>query len=99
MRISHAGAAVALVLLEVGLAPLGVTVHGGFLAEYGDVSDSAEEGLLSVFSTGVVGPALVLVTVAVLVAVRTSSKRWLRVMAETIPSSCWWQCWASHRRH
>ena len=64
---------------------LGVLLHYGLTVEYGDVTDSALEGLRSGFSVGTNTMALVLVGLAALVAVLTSSKLWMRLTAVAIP--------------
>lgn len=86
MRAIRTGAAAALLLVEVGIAVLGVIAHYGVTAEYGDITDTALEGLGSGFSTGIAGMALVLVGVAALVAALVSSKLWMRLVAVAIPA-------------
>ena len=82
MRATRTGGAAALLLVEAGIAVLGVFVHYGFTAEYGDTTDTALEGLRS----GIVGVALVLVGLAALVAALVSSKLWMRLAAVVIPA-------------
>lgn len=78
-------AAAGLLVGEAGLAALGVLLHYGLAAEYGDVTDSTMEGLMSGFSTGTSGVALVIVGVAALVVVSVSPKVWMRQAAVAIP--------------
>ena len=85
MRVTRTGAAAALLLVEAGIAVLGVFVHYGFTATYGGITDTALEGLRSGFSTGIAGMALVLVGLAALVAAIVSSMRWMRLVAVVIP--------------
>jgi hypothetical protein len=82
MRATRTAAAAALLLVEAGIAVLGVIVHYGLTAEYGDITDTALEGLRS----GIVGVALVLVGLAALVAALVSSKLWMRLAAVAIPA-------------
>ena len=82
MRATRTAAAAALLLVEAGIAVLGVIVHYGLTAEYGDITDTALEGLRS----GIVGVALVLVGLAALVAALVSSKLWMRLAAVVIPA-------------
>jgi hypothetical protein len=46
---------------EVGLAGFGVLIHYGLTAEYGNINESAFEGLMSGFTMGVGGIALFVV--------------------------------------
>lgn len=85
MRFTRTTAAAGLLVVEAGLALLGVLFHYGLTAEYGDITDSALEGLRSGFSAGTGGMALVLVGVAALVAVFVSSQLWMRLAAAAIP--------------
>lgn len=85
MRIIRTVTAAGLLAVEAGLAVLGVLVHYGLTAEYGDVTDSALEGLSSGFSAGTGAIALVLVGLAGLVAVLVSSQPWMRLTAVAIP--------------
>ena len=85
MRITRTATAAGLLVVEGGLAVLGVLFHYGLTVEYGDVTDSALEGLRSGFSVGTNTMALVLVGLAALVAVLTSSKLWMRLTAVAIP--------------
>lgn len=85
MRITRTATAGGLLAVEAGLAVLGVGFHYGLTAEYGDVTDSALEGLRSGFSAGTGEVALVLVGVAALVAVLVSSQRWMRLTEVAIP--------------
>jgi hypothetical protein len=85
MRITRTGAAAGLLAVEAGLAVLGVVVHYGLTAEYGDVTDTALEGLRSGFSAGTGAVALLLVGLVALIAVVVSSRRWMRLTAVAIP--------------
>ncbi|CUR54961.1 conserved membrane hypothetical protein [metagenome] len=77
--------AVVLLVIEGGLAALGVLFHYGLTAEYGDITDSALDGLRSGFSTGTGAIALGLVAVPALFAVVVSTQPWIRVAAASIP--------------
>ena len=77
--------AAGLLVIEAGLAVLGVLFHYGFTAEYGDVTVSALEGLRWGFSTGIGGVALGIVGVAALVSMLVSSGPWMRLVALAIP--------------
>jgi hypothetical protein len=85
MRITRTGAAAGLLAVEAGLAVLGVVLHYGLTAEYGDVTDTALEGLRSGFSAGTGAVALLLVGLVALIAVVVSSRRWMRLTAVAIP--------------
>ena len=85
MRITRTVTAAGLLAVETGLAVLGVLVHYGLTAEYGDVTDSALEGLRSEFTVGIGGMALVLVGLPALVAVLVSPQLWMRLTAMAIP--------------
>jgi hypothetical protein len=78
--------AAALLVLEAGLAVLGVVVHYGLTAEYGDVTDSPLAGLGAAFSGGVGVVALVIVGVAAIGALVASTRRWLRLTAAAVPA-------------
>ena len=81
------GGAVALAL-EAGLAGLGVLMHYGLTAEYGNIKDSALEATISGFTAaGVGGIALVLVGAVALVAFLVSTSRGMRVAAVLLPVS------------
>lgn len=85
MTAGRTAAASVLLAVETGLAVLGVLVHYGFTAEYGDITDSAAEGFGSGFSSGLAGLALAVVVVAAGAAVWASSRRWMRAVALAIP--------------
>jgi len=87
MRATRTGVAAALLLVVVGIAVLGVIVHYGFTAEYGDITGTALEELRSGFSAGIAGMALVLVGLAALVAALVSPKLWMRLAAVAIPAA------------
>jgi hypothetical protein len=78
-------AAAGLLLVEAGLAVLGVLIHFGFTAEYGDITDSTLEGFGWGFSSGIGVMALVLVGAAGLIALRVSVRPWMRWAAAAIP--------------
>ena len=77
--------AATLLVVEAGLAVLGAVVHYGFTAEYGDITDSAWEGWVSGFSSGVSGMALVIVGTVAVVAASVASEVWMRRTAIVIP--------------
>ena len=85
MRISRTVIAAGLLAVEAGLAALGVLVHYGLTAEYGDVTDSAPEGLRAGFSTGIGAIALVLIGLPALVAMSVGPRLWVRLTALAIP--------------
>ena len=86
MRITRTATAAALLAVEAGLAMLGVLVHYGVTAEYGDVTDSALEGLRSAFSVGIGAIALAIVGLAALAAASVSTRPWMRRWALAIPA-------------
>jgi len=69
-----------------GASDAGGLVHYGLTAEYGDVTDSALEGLLSGFTAGTGGPALVLVGAAAVAATLISPRLWVRLTAVGTPA-------------
>lgn len=73
-----------LLTVEAALAALGVLVHYGFIAEYGDITDSTLEGFGSGFSNGIGELALVLVGAVGLIALRVSARLWMRLSAVVI---------------
>lgn len=85
MRITRTPIAVGLLVVEAGLAALAVSVHYGFTAEYGDITDSAYEGLVGGFSSGLSGAALTVVAVPAVIALAVSPKVWMRATALAIP--------------
>lgn len=85
MRITRSVAAAGLLVVESGLAALGVLFHYGLTVEYGDVTHSALEGLRAGFTVGTGAVALVLVGVVGLVALVVSSRLWMRLLAAAIP--------------
>ena len=79
-------AAAGALVVEAGLAVLGVLFQYGFTAEYADVTDSAVEVWRSEFSSsGIGGLALALVLVAAFVASSLTAQRWARLAAVAIP--------------
>lgn len=85
MRITRTAVAAGLLVVTAGLGVLGVLFHYGLTAEYGDITDSAFEGLVEGFTSGVSGLALVIVVAAALVALVVSPKPWMRLTAGAIP--------------
>ena len=86
MRSTRTAIAAGLLVVDAGLAVLGVLVHYGLTAEYGDVTDSALEGLRSGFSAGIGAMALVPVGLAALAAGSVSTQPWMRLTALAIPA-------------
>ena len=88
MGTARTTASAAVLVVEAGLAVLGILVHYSFTAEYGVVTDLAVEGWRSRLSSGVgvggVGLVVVVVVVA-LVAVSVAAQRWARLTAVAIP--------------
>ena len=72
-------------MLEAGLAGFGVLVHYGITAEYGNINESALEGLISGFTMGVGTIALFLVVVVASLAFVVSPLRWMRLAAVLLP--------------
>lgn len=85
MRITRTSVAAGLLVVEAGLGALGVSVHYGLTAEYGDITDSAYEGLVGGFSAGVGGLALAVVAVVGVIALAASPGLWTRLTALAIP--------------
>jgi hypothetical protein len=77
--------ATVLLAVEAGLGALGVLVHYGFIAEYGDVTGSMLEGFGSGFTSGVGVIALVLVGATGLIALSVSLRPWMRWSAVALP--------------
>jgi hypothetical protein len=71
--------------VEAGLAVLGVLVHYAFTAEYGNVTDTALEGLTWGLTAGLSGVALIMVVVVAVLPVALSPRPWMRVTAVAIP--------------
>jgi hypothetical protein len=78
-------AASGVLVVEAGLAVLGVVLHYGLTAEYGDVTRSALEGVRTGFSAGTGTLALLLVGLAAVIAALVSSQPWVRLLAVAIP--------------
>ncbi len=76
---------VVLLVIGAGLALLAVLVHYGFMAMYGDVTDTAFEGLTWGLTAGPSGAAFVLVAVFALIGLVLSTRRWMRLTAVAIP--------------
>ena len=76
-------AAAVVLVVEAGLAVLGILIHYSFTAEYGDVTDLAVEGWRSRLSSGMGGVGLVVVVA--LIAVFVATQRWARLAAVAIP--------------
>jgi len=85
MRITRTSIAAGLLVVEAGLGALGVSVHYGLAAEYGDITDSAYEGLVDGFSSGISGLALAIVGVVGVIALAASPTLWTRLTALAIP--------------
>lgn len=85
MQVLRAVVGAGLLLLETGLAVLGVVMHYGLTAEYGDVTDSVLQGWLRAFTAGVGGMALGIVAAVALVTMMVSARRWVRLSAVGIP--------------
>jgi hypothetical protein len=77
--------ATVLFVVAVVLAIFGVAAHHGFLAMYGDITDSAIEGLLSSFSAQVAWLLLVVVLLPTVAAALLAQTRWMRITALVIP--------------
>lgn len=76
---------VVLLAVEAGLALLAVLVHQGFMAVYGDVTDTAFEGLTWGLTAGPSGMALGLVAVVAVIGLVLSPRLWMRLTAGAIP--------------
>lgn len=85
MSTSRTAGAAGLLILEGGLAALGVLFHQGFTAEYGDITSSTLEAWWGGFTVGVGGIALVLVGVVAAAAVAVSPRLWMRLTAVALP--------------
>lgn len=85
MRITRTVTATGLLVVEAGLAALGVLFHDGMIGEYGDISDSTLEAWLSGFANGVGGIALVLVGIPAVAAALVSPRLWMRLVAGALP--------------
>lgn len=84
MSVGRTITAAVLLVVAVALAVFGVSVHYGFLAMYGDITDSAFEGLVSSFSAGVRVILLPAVLLPAAAAAFVASRRWMRVLAFVI---------------
>lgn len=76
---------VVLLAVEAVLALLAVLVHQVFLAVYGDVTDTAFEGLTWGLTAGPAGMALGLVGVVAVISLVLSPRLWMRLTAAAIP--------------
>lgn len=85
MTTARTATATGLLVLETGLAVMGVVVHHGLTAEYGDASASAFEEWTGAFTAGVSGIALVVLVAAALIVLVVSSRAWMRLTAAVIP--------------
>jgi hypothetical protein len=74
-----------LLVVEAALALLAVLVHYGFMAVYGNVTDSAFEGLTWGLTSGPAGLGLGLVAVVALYGLMLSPRLWMRLTAGAIP--------------
>ncbi len=77
--------AAGLLVGEAALAVLGVLVHYGFTAEYGDVTSSTLQAFWWAVTRGVGGLALAIVTGAAIATALVATTTWLRVIALVIP--------------
>jgi hypothetical protein len=77
--------AAVLLVIGAGLGVLAVLVHHAFMAVYGDVTDTAFEGLTWGLTVGPSGLALGLVVVVAVIGFMLSSRRWMRLTAVVIP--------------
>jgi hypothetical protein len=77
--------AAGLLVVEAGLAILAVLVHHGFTAVYGNITDTAFEGLTWGLTSGLAGFGLVLVAVVALFGLMLSPRLWMRLTAGAIP--------------
>lgn len=78
-------AVVVLLVVEAALAILAVLVHYGFMTVYGDVTDTAFEGLTWGLTSGPAGLGLGLVAVVALFGLMLSPRLWMRLTAGAIP--------------
>lgn len=85
MRIPRAAVAAGLLVVETALATLGVLVHYGFTADYGDPTGTVLGEWVSAFSTGVAGTALLVVAISALPAVLVARRGWMRRTALAVP--------------
>lgn len=85
MRIPRAAVAAGLLAVETALATLGVLVHYGFTAEYGNPAGSVLEEWVAAFDTGVAGVVLIVVVIAALPAVLVARRGWMRWTALAVP--------------
>ena len=85
MRTARTVAAVTALAVELGLGVLGVIVHYGLTAEYGDVTDSAVEAWRYGFTAGIGAMALVVVGTPAVVVLLLSSRAWMRGAAVAVP--------------
>ena len=77
--------AAVLLIIGAGLALLAVLVHYGCMAVYGDVTDTAFEGLTWGLTAGPSGMALGLVAVVAVIGLMLSPRLWMRLTAGAIP--------------
>lgn len=85
MRVGRTVTAAVFLAVAGAVAALAVSIHHGFLAMYGDITDSAVEGLLSSFSVGLAGPLLLVVLLPTAAAAWVAPTRWMRLTALAIP--------------
>lgn len=85
MTTARTALAAGLLVVETGLAVLGVLFHYGLTAEYGNIDDSALEGLVAGFTAGVGGLTVAVVGSAAVVALAVATHRWMRVTALALP--------------
>ncbi|MFA6576658.1 MAG: hypothetical protein WCS84_14650, partial [Nocardioides sp.] len=85
MRVTRTAAGTGLLVVEAGVATLGVVVHYGMVGEYGDIHDSTLDAWWWGFDGGVGGIALVLVAIPAVAAALVSPRRWMRLVAGALP--------------
>ena len=89
---------VVLLVVEAALALLVVLVHYGFMTVYGDVTDTAFEGLTWGLTSGPAGLGLGLVAVVALIGLMLSPRLWMRWRPGSSRSSCCLGCSLSRPR-
>ncbi|MDP3969961.1 MAG: hypothetical protein Q8Q02_16980 [Nocardioides sp.] len=85
MPITRTATAKGLLVVEAGLAVLGISFHFALLGEYGDISHSPLQAWRWGFTTGVGGTALVLVAIPAVAAVLVAPRLRMRLVAGALP--------------
>ena len=85
MTIPRTAVAAVLLVVAAGLAVLGVYVHYGFTAMYGDITHSGPQEFLREVTGGIGVVPLLLVGLLSLTAGLLSSRRWMLLAAVAIP--------------